>query len=61
MQISQPTIGLSLGTPMEELGGRTEGTGRDSDSIGRATVSTNLDPPDLPGTKPPIRVYIEYT
>ena len=33
--------------------GRIEETEEDGNSIGRPTVSTNLDPWELPGTKPP--------
>lgn len=34
---------------------RTEGTKEDGNSIGRSTVSTDLDLGDLPETKPPSR------
>ena len=37
---SQPTIGLSPGTPLEELWGRTEGAEGDCNPTGR-TISTN--------------------
>jgi hypothetical protein len=38
------SIGLRLGMPMEELGGKIEGTEGDINPIGRPTVSTNRDP-----------------
>jgi hypothetical protein len=40
-----------VGDPMEELG---EG---DCNPIGRTTVSTNLDPWELPETKPPTKEH----
>jgi hypothetical protein len=38
---------------MEELGVKIEGAERDSTPIGKTTVSTNLNPRELPETKPP--------
>ena len=35
--------------------GRIEGVGKDGNPTGRPTVSTNLDPWELPETKPPTK------
>ena len=43
--------------PYVRIRRRIEGTGGDGNCIGRPTVSTNLDPWELPGTKPPTKEY----
>lgn len=55
MQI-QPTVGLSSET-LIELG--IEGTEGDCNPIGRVTLSTNLDPWELPETKPSTKEYTQ--
>ena len=54
----QPTIGLSTGSPMEELGKVLKelkgfATHRKNNNINQP------DHPELPGTKPPTRVHME--
>jgi hypothetical protein len=41
----------------ERVRGRIEGAERDDNPIERTTISTNLDPWELPGTKPPTKEY----
>jgi hypothetical protein len=36
---------------------KTEGVERDCNPIGRTTASTNLDPSELPGIKPPTKEH----
>ena len=42
-------------SPLWKRWGRIEETEGDGDPIGRPTVSTNLDPWELPETKPPTK------
>ena len=51
MQMLTANHCTEVGDPMEELG---EG---DCNPIGRTTVSTNLDPWELPETKPPTKEH----
>ena len=39
--------------------GRIEGTEEDGNTIGRPTVPTNLDPRELPETKPPTKEHTQ--
>jgi hypothetical protein len=39
------------------VGGRTRGAEGDGNPIGRTTVSTNLDPLELPEIKPPTKEH----
>jgi hypothetical protein len=46
------------GDPSGEIRGRTEGAKGVCNPIGR-TISTNQNPPELPRTKPPTKVFME--
>jgi len=54
---TQTTIGLIMGTPVENFGTRTVGAEGVCKCIGRITISTNQNPQKLPGTKPPTKEY----
>ena len=44
---------------MEDGGEGTEGTEGDGNPTGRTTVSTNLDPWELPETEPPTKEHTQ--
>ena len=46
---------MDLQESCRRVGGRIEGPQEDSDSTGRPTKSTNLDPWGLPETEPPTK------
>jgi hypothetical protein len=58
MQMLTAKHWTETGDPYVRVRGRIEGTGDDVNPIGRPTVSTNLDPCELPETQP---TTVEYT
>ena len=52
MQLFRANQWIEVGNQYGEVKGRTEGAEEDCNPIGRTTESTNLDPSELPGTKP---------
>jgi hypothetical protein len=59
MQISTAKHWTEVGDPCGRVRGRIEGTEGDGNPIGRPTVSTNLDPWELPETKPPTKEHTQ--
>ena len=55
MQILTANHWTEVKGPYGRVRGRIEGEEGDGNPIGRPTLSTNLDPQELPETKPPIR------
>ena len=51
-----PSIGQRSGMT-KEVRGKIEGAEGDGNPIGRPTVSTNLDPWELPETEPPTKEH----
>ena len=57
MQILKGKHWTEVRDPFGRVRGRTEGTKRDGNTVGRATVSNNLDPSELPETKSSTKVH----
>jgi hypothetical protein len=55
MQILTANHWTQVGNPYGRVRGRIKGTEGDDDPIRRPTMSTNLDPWELPETKPSIK------
>jgi hypothetical protein len=47
------------GDPNGEVRGKTKGAEGVCNRIGKTTISNNQTPPELPGTKPPTKEYIQ--
>ena len=57
MQILTANHWTEVRNPDGNVRGRIEGAEGDGNPIGRTTVSTNLDPWELPETKPPTKEH----
>ena len=57
MQILTPGYWTEVRNSYGKFRGKNEGTEGDSNPIGRPTVSTNLDPWELPETEPPTKEH----
>ena len=59
MQILTANHCTEIEEPYGRVRGRLEGAERDDNPIGRPTVSTNLDPWELPETEPPTKEHTQ--
>ena len=57
MQILRATHWTEVRDPNGRIRGKIEGAEGDGNPIGRPTVSANLDPWELPETKPPTKEH----
>jgi hypothetical protein len=56
---SDTHIGLRSGDSYGSVRGRIKGTEEDGNPIGRPTLSTNMDPWELPEINPPTKEHIQ--